>query len=238
MNYQYPGNELELFREAKNWKNYYAGILRPYINGAVLEVGAGIAETSPYLFNEKVSHWTCLEPDEGFFTILQKKINEGKLPANFSAINGTITSLTENDLYDTIVYIDVLEHIEKDRAELQLATKHLKPGGRLIILSPAFQTFYNKFDRAIGHYRRYTKKTLKAVIPGGMKQEKLLYLESGGTLLLLMAKLFKKDSHPSLKQVLFWDKTVVPASKILDKMIGYSYGKTIIGIWEKTAWQQ
>lgn len=235
MNYQYPGNELELFREAKNWKNYFAGHLKPFIKGRVLEVGAGIAETSPYLFNEKVIHWTCLEPDDNFYSLLQKKMNEGKLPSNFSAKNGTVLSLPEDDLYDTIVYIDVLEHIENDREELVRAAKHLKPGGNLVILSPAFQSLYSKFDRAIGHYRRYTKKTLKAVLPNGMKQQKLLYLESGGTVLLLMAKLFKQNSHPSLKQVLFWDKTVVPVSKILDKMIGYSYGKTIIGVWEKTA---
>ena len=56
--------------------------------------------------------------------------------------------------------------------------------------------------------------------------------------MLLLAKLFKKESHPSLKQVLFWDRAVVPVSKVLDKVIGYSYGKTIIGIWEKTAQQK
>jgi hypothetical protein len=198
-------------------------------------VGAGIAETSPYLLNEKVSHWTCLEPDDDFYSLLQKKIVDEKLPPNFSAKNGTVLSLPENELYDTIVYIDVLEHIENDREELVHATKHLRPGGNLVVLSPAFQTLYSKFDRSIGHFRRYTKKTLKAVLPDGMKQQKLLYLESGGTVLLLLAKLFKKNSHPSLRQVLFWDKTVVPVSKILDKVIGYSYGKTIIGAWEKTA---
>lgn len=234
MNYQYPGNELKLFREARNWKAYYAGILKPFIKGNVLEVGAGIAETSPYLFNERVTAWTCLEPDDQFFSILQNKIREGKLPPNFSASKGTVGTLNKDQQFDSIVYIDVLEHIEKDSVELKLATAHLKPGGHLIILSPAFQTFYNKFDRAIGHYRRYTKKTLKAAVPGALVQKKLLYLESGGTVLLLLAKLFKKESHPSLKQVLFWDRTVVPVSKVLDKMIGYSYGKTIIGIWEKT----
>jgi len=235
MNYQYPGNELELFREARNWKAYYAGILKPFIAGSVLEVGAGIAETSPYLLNDQVTAWTCLEPDEAFFAALQKKINEGKLPSGFSVIKGTVESLNANQLFDSIIYIDVLEHIENDSMELKHAISHLKPGGNLVILSPAFQTFYNKFDRAIGHYRRYTKKTLQAVIPEGLKQKKLLYLESGGTVLLLLAKMFKKESHPSLKQVLFWDRTVVPFSKVLDRVIGYSYGKTIIGIWEKTA---
>ena len=175
-------------------------------------------ETSPYLLNEKVTAWTCLEPDDAFFEVLQKKSGAGQLPANFSAKKGTVTSLNNEEIFDSIIYIDVLEHIENDSLELKHATSHLKPGGHLIILSPAFQTFYNKFDRAIGHYRRYTKKTLTAVIPEGLVQKKLLYLESGGTVLLLLAKLFKKESHPSLKQVLFWDRAVVPVSKVLDKV--------------------
>ena len=71
-NYLYPGKELKIFAEATNWKSYFAGKLIPYISGKVLEVGAGIGQTTPYLTNPKVSKWTSLEPDYNLFNKLVK----------------------------------------------------------------------------------------------------------------------------------------------------------------------
>ena len=71
--YLYPGVELELFAYAINWKSYFKKHLIPYVQGRVLEVGAGIGETSKFLQNTKVSHWTYLEPDRRLFADLVKK---------------------------------------------------------------------------------------------------------------------------------------------------------------------
>ena len=71
--YLYPGAELELFAYAINWKSYFKKHLMPYVQGRVLEVGAGIGETSKFLQNAKVSHWTYLEPDKRLFSELVKK---------------------------------------------------------------------------------------------------------------------------------------------------------------------
>ena len=75
----YPGEELELFEEAKNWKAYMSGMLQPYIRGKVLEVGAGMGETTCYLFTSAVSQWTCLEPDPNLFALLEKKKRENTI---------------------------------------------------------------------------------------------------------------------------------------------------------------
>jgi 2-polyprenyl-3-methyl-5-hydroxy-6-metoxy-1,4-benzoquinol methylase len=235
MNYTYEGQELELFREARNWKRYFSRRLQPFISGDVLEVGAGIGETTPYLENEKVRSWTCLEPDEQFCRVLEQRIKSGQLKKHTVVKQGTMQALAAGETFDTILYIDVLEHIEHDDAELKNAAAHLRPGGRLIVLSPALPSVYNAFDKAIGHYRRYTKKMLhEAACETGLRPESMYYLESTGVFLLWVNKLLAREKYPTKAQVRFWDRLLVPISQLVDKLVFFSFGKTIIGIWRKS----
>ena len=71
----YIGNELELFGNAHNWKGYYRNHLAPFIQGNVLEVGAGIGETTTHLLNKKVKNWLCLEPDASLAKKIEVALN-------------------------------------------------------------------------------------------------------------------------------------------------------------------
>lgn len=230
--YHYPGEELQLFEEARQWKSYLSEKIKPFINGDVLEVGAGISETTHYLVNENVQSWICLEPDEKLLSISQEKINKGGLLSVCSTRKGTLDDLDAHEKFDTIIYIDVLEHIENDAEEFSKACGHLKQNGHIIILSPAFQFLYSPFDKAIGHYRRYDKKSLRKVVPASLKEKKLFYLESTGMLLLLLNKFIFKRNYPSGSHVKIWDWIFIPVSRLLDRIIFYSFGKTIIGVWQ------
>lgn len=246
----YIGNELELFSQALNWKGYYGKKLKKFIHGDVLEAGAGIGETTTHLFNSKVRSWTCLEPDGRLLEEVKKKIKSGQLPSLCEPLQGTSLdilekrriSVAENRTnasnstpfhFDSILYIDVIEHIENDAEELLRARDLLRPGGHLIILVPAHQWLYSPFDKAIGHYRRYNKKRLRTVIPGGMKQEQLCYLDSIGLYASLSNKLLLRKDYPTLNQVKFWDRLIVPLSRSIDPLLFYSVGKTLIGVWTK-----
>ena len=74
---------------------------------------------------------------------------------------------------------------------------------------------------------------LKAVVPKELRKEKLNYLDFGGFLASVVNKLLLQQSIPTLKQISFWDRVIVPCSKIVDPLIGYSAGKTLVGIWIK-----
>jgi SAM-dependent methyltransferase len=137
--------------------------------------------------------------------------------------------------FDTIVYIDVLEHIEKDSEELSEAARHLRPGGHIIVLSPAHQRLYSPFDAAIGHFRRYNRSSLRAVSPVDLTLIRMRYLDSVGLLASLANSLFLRQSMPHKGQLQFWDNWIVPVSRVLDPLLFYSAGKTIIGIWRKSA---
>lgn len=229
----YIGNELELFKEAHNWKKYYSSKIIPFIKGDVLEVGAGIGETTKVLFNNNVDSWTCLEPDPVLVSEIKSKIDTGYISKNTFLVTGIITDLEKDKLFDTIVYIDVLEHIENDSEEFKKAINKLKPNGHLIILVPAYYFLFNEFDKAIGHYRRYNKKMLKKLEINEIKRKKLFYLDSLGLIASLANKCFLKQENPTLKQVKMWDNLIIPFSKIFDILAFYSAGKSLIGVWKK-----
>ncbi len=143
-----------------------------------------------------------------------------------------IQDLEPPDRFDTIVYIDVLEHIEDDRREILDALSHLDEGGHLAITVPALQWLYSPFDREIGHFRRYDRKNLQALVPDSLKCNKLQYLDSLGTLLLLGNKFLLKQKMPRASQIKTWDTLIVPLSRIADKLTGYHIGRSLLGIWQ------
>lgn len=228
----YIGSELELFAHAQNWKRYFGSVIAP-LGPRVLEVGAGLGSTTAALCDGTQDEWLCLEPDRSLLDEVQARIQRGNLPACCHPRAGTVSELTPDERFDSILYIDVLEHIEDDHAELARAAAHLHPGGRLVVLSPAYPFLFSPFDKAIGHYRRYTRASLAALTPPGCRQSKLLYLDSVGLLTSLANRLFLHQSLPTQAQILFWDRRLVPLSRLLDPLIGFRAGRSVISIWER-----
>lgn len=231
--FSYIGTELEVFNHATQWKEYYASQLRPFLGEEVLEVGAGIGGTTKILCGENQKRWVCLEPDDTLSNQIKERIGSGELPAKCEVTTKTLQQLEPEQKFDSIIYIDVLEHIENDKEETLAAAAHLKKGGYLIILSPAHQWLYTPFDKAIGHFRRYNKKTLNEALPSELKRVRLIYLDSLGLFASLGNKLILHSSKPSYQQIQFWDKKIVPLSRISDRLLGFSAGKSILGVWQK-----
>ena len=234
-NLSYQGSELELFEKAENWKAYYQNLIKDYLGQEVLEVGAGIGATTRMLCSQKQTRWLCLEPDPVMGDRLKSLIANHELPSNSQVKVGLVADLQPEEIFDTIIYIDVLEHIENDQEELKTSCAHLKPGGFLVVLSPAHQSLYTPFDKAIGHHRRYNKHTLSAVIPEGLERIELKYLDSVGAVASLGNRFVLKSDLPSARQLAVWDKLMIPLSRVVDPLLGYRAGKSIIGVWRKVS---
>jgi SAM-dependent methyltransferase len=232
-NLSYQGSELELFEKAENWKAYYRNLIKDYLGQEVLEVGAGIGATTRMLCSRKQTRWLCLEPDPAMADRLKSLIDTHELPSNSQVKIGVVADLQPQEMFDTIIYIDVLEHIENDREELKTTCAHLKPGGFLVVLSPAHQSLYTPFDEAIGHHRRYNKQTLSAVIPESLERIELKYLDSVGAIASLGNRFVLRSNLPSARQLAVWDKLMIPLSRVVDPLLGYRAGKSIIGVWRK-----
>jgi hypothetical protein len=234
MTYCYEGTELEVFQHAVNWKAYYSAHLRPFMTGDMLEVGAGLGGTSRFLCDGTQRSWTCLEPDANLRKALEKSLAEDPLRVPTRTLGCTVADLAPAELFDTIIYIDVLEHIENDRGELETTAPHLRPGGSVIVLAPAHSWLFSPFDRAIGHYRRYSKSQLTRLTPGGLELASAFYLDSVGLLASAGNRTILKHSAPTPAQIRFWDSALVPLSRIVDPLTGRRVGKTVVAVWRKT----
>jgi 2-polyprenyl-3-methyl-5-hydroxy-6-metoxy-1,4-benzoquinol methylase len=229
----YIGQELALFAHATNWKNYYTSLIRPYFGKRVLEVGAGVGATTAVMCDGRQEAWVCLEPDPILRDQIDLLISDKKLPACCVTRGGFVSGLGTGEIFDTFIYIDVLEHIEADRAELESAAARLTPGGRLIVLSPAFNFLYSPFDKSIGHHRRYDKRMYQALTPPACKVEKIIYLDAVGTATSLVNRLILSQSLPTIDQILFWDRRLIPVTKWMDRLVRYRFGRSLLGIWKK-----
>ncbi len=231
----YIGDELAIFALAKNWKAYFASALAPFIRGEVAEPGAGLGATTLTLCDPKeTAGWLCIEPDRTMADGLARARAEGGLPARCSVHRGVLADLPADRLFDTITYIDVIEHIEDDRREFASAASRLKPGGRIVILAPAWQHLFSPFDARIGHFRRYSRGGLTALAAPGLRLETSFYLDSVGYFASLANRLLLRQGSPAKSQILLWDNVMVPASRVVDRLCLRSVGRSVVAVWIKT----
>ncbi len=230
--FQYVGSELETFAAAATWKAYLAAEIGPFLGADVLEVGAGMGSTTRAFCTSDQRSWTALEPDAGLAAQARHLAQTMPRATRCDVRAETVGQLGADERFDSILYVDVLEHIERDRDELAAARDHLRAGGHLVVLSPAHQWLFTPFDRAIGHYRRYSSSTLGSIVPPGLRTVRLRYLDCVGMCASLANKAFLRQAMPTRRQIEIWDRTMVPLSRRLDPWLGFHVGKSILGVWQ------
>jgi hypothetical protein len=191
----------------------------------VLEVGAGIGANTETLADLEYRHWLCLEPDPTLASRIALPTTRHEL------VVGTVAGIDPKRKFGSILYLDVLEHIEDDRDELARAAALLAPGGCIVVLAPAHQALYTPFDRAIGHFRRYNTRALRAIAPRGLSERKLIYLDSCGALASLANRLLLRKAMPTSRQILTWDRILVPCSRWVDPLLRHKAGKSVLAVW-------
>jgi len=229
----YYGEELDLFAGAIHWRGYWSSCVRPFLTGDVLEVGAGIGTNTRSLAPDKFRSWVCLEPDAKLADRAAVTLGANTATAECKVVVGTTETLAHRARFDTLLYIDVLEHIEDDKNELRRAAGLLKQGGQLIVLSPAHPWLYTAFDRSIGHYRRYNRASLLACGPEGCALNRIWYLDSVGMLASCANRFLLHQAMPDIRQILFWDRFLVRLSTLLDRLLMHRVGKSILAVWTK-----
>ncbi len=225
MSNNYDGWELNFFDQAKNFRDYQWNIIKNKVRKKILEVGPGNCVFLPNY--RKISNKIYLyEPSKKLRSKLNikiKKLNNVKLINKYDKLK-----------YDTIIYLDVIEHIKNDKKEILSAFKRLKKNGHLIVNVPAFQLLYTDYDRRIGHFRRYTKSSFKKILENlNIKNFEMTYFDSIGFFLILFSKYLKMSNKVNFKNsVKIWN-ILVPLSKILDIFLGYFIGKSLMIIIKK-----
>ena len=226
---KYLNEVLEFFDISDNYRSYQIELFGNYVGKEILEVGAGRGKIIEILAQNSEKQFTLLELDKNFFDILNKKFNS----KNIKVLEERTQNIKENK-FDTIFYLDVIEHIEDDRFELDTAYNLLKKNGHLIIIVPAFQILFSKFDQKVGHFRRYRKEFFKRYSEEkNLKIKKLVYFDFLGFFIILFSKLLNlTNSKKTTLGIKIWN-FLIPLSRLIDKITFHSIGKSIVCIYEK-----
>lgn len=231
---KYIGRDLEAMSFARNYHEWIFDTISPFLGENMVEVGAGSGSFTEILSKHRAHKLISLEPSDQMFPLLKTKVRKvSRVRCEKSFL---IDAYKKNMLgnMDTMIYINVLEHIKDDAYELQIANKVLSKGGHIIIFVPAHQFLYSHFDRKIGHFRRYSKSDLESkVIESGFNIKFLRYFDMVGILpWLIRFKILKSDGMNS-NIINLYDKTIVPVEKLIEKLVPPPTGKNILIVGEK-----
>jgi SAM-dependent methyltransferase len=224
--------EVEL--TVRSARNYYRWLLQEIdrnCGDVVLEIGAGTGEIAEGLLKEG-RKLILNEMDELLYIQLKSRFNNN---SNVKIIKGDINvmkrdifkitgSSGKDEKVDTVLMINVLEHIKDDVLILRKAKEILGNSGRLILYVPAHRWLYGEYDRVLGHYRRYSKKLLKNILEGGGFKVKILKgMHFTGVFGWLMYRLTGVRRHNEA-MVRLYDRLVIPVSRFIEERLGIRWG--------------
>jgi SAM-dependent methyltransferase len=195
-----------------------------------VEVGAGIGSVSKQLLGFPISKLIAFEPSRNLFPILAEKLRH---EARAETINDFFSPRYISEGVDAIVYLNVLEHVRDDRAELANAWAALRPGGHLLVFAPALAWLYSDFDKHVGHFRRYTKGGLRTLaIDAGFDIVKLQYFDIVGVAPWYLSFVLLKG-RPGLRGVGLYDRLVVPPMQWVERIVPPPIGKNVLLVARK-----
>jgi SAM-dependent methyltransferase len=158
------GRTLEVFTNTPRFNVWLYSKLSQHVRGSVLEVGSGIGNLSGLILrNADTAVFTDMEPQ--YLQALRGTYgHDPRVTVTEFNLDSEAPEAVARHRDDTIVAVNVIEHIRDDRALVQRLAALLKPAGKLVVYVPACPFAYGSLDRALGHYRRYTPDTLLAVL--------------------------------------------------------------------------
>ena len=221
---------------ADRFNRWMYDTIKPWCKGRILEIGGGIGN---------ISQCFLADGEELVVTELQEEycqIIRDRFPSHPSLKEVITMDIVDPDFdrkysgffgsFDTVFALNVVEHIADDRLALKNCKKLLKKGGHLIILVPAFQTLFNHFDTALGHFRRYTVKTLHPVFEANeLTVVHRQYFNLIGILgWWVSGSLLRKKVIPEGQMKLY--NFFVPVFRIIDKISNKWLGLSVIMVGE------
>lgn len=229
---QYEGHDLEAMSAAPHYHEWILSNFRPFITGDVIEVGAGSGNFSSLLLKEKIRSLVALEPSHQMYPLLAERLANNP---NASYEQDTFKNFISKRpvSFDSIVYVNVLEHIENDQEELSLMYQALKPGGQICIFVPALPMLFSQHDKTVGHFRRYTKPDMRRkLMSAGFSITKLTYFDIAGILpWLIFMKLFGQPV--SSGSAALYDNVVVLPMRVVESVVPLPFGKNLLVVGKK-----
>ena len=204
----------------------------PYLGGNVVEVGAGIGNISVILLDRQPSRLEVIEPDARMFARLSERLEGHANAGPHRGFLGAMAGERIRDM-DSVVSVNVLEHVEDDARELALMHSVLRPGGHLCLWVPAVPALYSRLDRSLGHYRRYRRLELGQKLADAGFEILLLHYRDLVGMVAWFVSCRMLGQELSSGRVLFYDRLVMPITSVIGRWIRPPLGKNLIAVARK-----
>ena len=228
---------LEVIAKADQFNKWMYQTIRPYLKGNILEIGSGIGNISEFVINDGFDITLSDYNPEYFHTLsnLYSGRSNVKEILSIDLQHPHFFSIYSHlkEKYDTIYLLNVIEHLEDDATAIRFCHSLLKPGGRLIVLAPAYQFLYSTLDKELGHYRRYTIKKLAQLLEH--QQLSVLqnhYFNALGMAGWLVSGKFLGNRRLEAGETSLFNK-LVPFAKLADWLTAGKTGLSVIMTAEK-----
>ena len=220
---QVQSDVLEGLATAVNHRRWFVELAIPYLGDHPIEVGSGLGdyalEWAPHF-----AKFTATEADPERLLLLKERLH-GHPSID---VRELLLPTEERGQYTGAVSYNVLEHIEDHVSALRSMARLVRPGGRVVLIVPAFMFAMSPVDIATGHVRRYTKRTMRAAMTeAGLTIEKLHYANALGLIGYYMATSVFKLTPKEGPMVKFYDRLVLPVTKGAESLVRPPFGQSV-----------
>jgi SAM-dependent methyltransferase len=217
---------LEGLATAVNHRRWFVELAIPYLGPDPIEIGSGLGdyalEWAPHF-----TRFTATEADPARLVALKERLSGH--PS--ITIREMLLPTDQTGTHTGAVSYNVLEHIDDHVAALRSIARLVAPGGRIVLIVPAFPFAMSPVDIATGHVRRYTKKTMRAALTqAGLHVEELRYVNALGLLGYYMATSIFKLTPKEGPMVKLYDQIVLPATRAAERIIHPPFGQSVFAV--------
>jgi SAM-dependent methyltransferase len=216
---------LEDLSQAVRYRRYLFELIEPYLGDSVVEVGAGLGDFAAQLTGRRRLVVTDSDP----FCLRALRERLGARPeVEVRALDLPGEAATVAPV-DSVVAINLLEHLEDDVGGLRALGSMALPGGNVVLLVPGYPALYGSFDRAVGHLRRYTPEALRRVVEAaGLEVAVLHPVNLLGGLAWWAAVRIGGRSRPTPVLLRLYDRAVVPLVRLSERHFTPPFGQSVI----------
>ncbi|MGI8776770.1 MAG: glycosyltransferase [Acidimicrobiales bacterium] len=215
---------LDSLDDALNYAGWIYSAMQPHLGSRVLEIGAGHGTLTDLLADGREVVVTDVSPR--CVAVLRQRFSDR---SGVEVLEADVLATPDIGGFDSIVMVNVLEHVADDKAALRHLRKALHPGGRLLLFVPAFEELYSDFDRRIGHHRRYRAPALSAAVTeAGFEVLDARYVNSVGAVAWWVIARQLGRVPTKRWSALTYDKAVVPVLRKVESRWTPPFGQSVL----------
>jgi SAM-dependent methyltransferase len=211
--------------DAPRYRRYQFDLIAPHCGRSLLEVGAGLGEFSAQFSG--LERLVLTDTDPLCLDALANRF-AGRPEVTVAPIDLS-AGVSIDSPVETVLAMNVLEHIPDDAGALRALAEVVLPGGSIVLWVPAYPSLYGDFDRLVGHVRRYRPADLRrAVLTAGLRVEVLQPVNLLGGLAWWAAVRTGRTSNANPKLVRAYDRVVIPLERALERVVRPPFGQSLL----------